>query len=55
MEIMIGAISVLGIAFALAVFAIIKLMFWAGPDDSTYEDDRFWGSQDLDVRKRDDA
>jgi hypothetical protein len=50
MEIVVGAVSVLAIAFGLAVFAIVKLMFWSGEHDSTYEDDRFWGSQDIDRR-----
>jgi len=55
MEIIIGAVVCLGVALALAFFAIMKLMFWAGPDDIDYQDDRFWGSQDIDRRRRHEA
>jgi len=55
MEIMIGVLGCLAFSLALAFFAIMKLMFWAGPDDIDYEDDRFWGSQDVDRRRRHEA
>jgi hypothetical protein len=52
MEIIIGAIVLLGGALALIAFTLFRLFAWPGEDDSSYEDDRFWGYQDIDDRLR---
>lgn len=50
MEIIIGALTLLGMAVALIAFTICRVFIWPGEDDNTYEDDRYWGFQDVDDR-----
>ena len=50
MEVLFGALAVLGIAVLLMVFVLFRIFFWPSEDDNTYEDDRFWGFQDVDDR-----
>ena len=55
MEIIIGAIVLLGLAISLMAFVMFRIFVWPSETDSTYEDDRFWGAQDVDRRKDADA